>query len=263
MIFVALLVTLRASPAQRTSSQEPFSLSLLGRDLLMHVLPSYEKQEAAQETDKLREQYAVAHLKNRDAQEMLRITFWGERAADDAATLVSHCMRHPLVGMGLHRYTITSVCLAQHPEASLATWTDLMLPRTSRVLVLRFLSPTTFQEASVTQHNGLDFPEPRVVFSQLWSRWRDLRGPPLNLLPSLEQDGCVVADYQLRTHHQGLPSGIQRGWVGWLRYECRISHHESIAAINSLARLACFTGTGFVTEQGMGFTRFVVPEERR
>jgi len=193
------------------------------------------------------------------------VTLWGERASEDAAVFISYLAHHPLLVVGLHHYTVQSVSLSRHPWVSLATWTDLMSPSNDHMLGLRFVTPTMFQEPSVDARPGLDFPEPAVVFSQLLQRWVSLGGPPLtsHLSSFLEGNGCIASDYRLHICHHLLPHGMYTGWVGWVLYACHDQHPESIAAINGLARLACFTGTGFATEHGMGLTRLMHPQERR
>jgi CRISPR/Cas system endoribonuclease Cas6 (RAMP superfamily) len=120
----------------------------------------------------------------------------------------------------------------------------------------------TLHDPTITE--CLTFPEPQAVFSQLLGRWNDLGGPALSdHLPSfLEQGGCVVADYQLHTCHLSWLHERHAGWIGWIRYYCRDLRTESIAAINSLASLANFTGIGFATAHGMGLTRRMPPKER-
>ncbi len=257
MLFIALLMTLHSSSRREAGSQELSFVPLL-RDVLERALSSSQERESIHQ----RPSYSIAHLSSQQELEIVRLALWGERASENAATVISYLTCHPVLVRGLHHSTIQSVCLAPRPWTPLATWTDLMRPRTDRVLELRFLSPMTLRDP--TSAKGLDFPEPQGVFSQLLSRWNDLGGPALSdHLPSfLEQGGCMVADYHLRTCYLSCQDGRHAGWVGWIRYRCRDPHPESIAAINSLSSLACFTGVGVATEHGMGLTRRMSLKER-
>jgi CRISPR-associated endoribonuclease Cas6 len=257
MLFIALLMTLHTSSRREASSQEVSFVPLV-RDVLEQVLSSSQERASRHQ----RPSYSIAHLSSQRELEILRLALWGERASENAATLISYLTCHPGLVSGMHHSTIQSVCLAPRPWTPLATWTDLMRPCTDRVVELRFLSPITFHGPTDTK--GLDFPEPQAVFSQLLGRWNEMRGPALHShLPSfLEQGGCVVADYHLHTRHLSCQDARHAGWVGWIRYRCRDPHPESIAAINSLSSLACFTGVGVATEHGMGLTRRISLKER-
>jgi CRISPR/Cas system endoribonuclease Cas6 (RAMP superfamily) len=257
MLFVMLRIALRPLSKRAMNSQAASTLALMGYDLVARALPSCRGEADAQKIALSQGRpYAVAPLWNREGQAMLHVTLWGDQASEDATALLSYLALHPLLEEGQHRYLIQSVSPLRHAQAALATWADLMVPCNDRVIGLRFVTPTIFQEPPVDEHLDLDFPEPSAVFTQLLQRWVHLGGPSVTgeLHSFLEGSSCVVSNYRLHTRQYRLPGGVQIGWIGWVLYTCRDQHSECTAALHSLARLACFTGAGFATDYGMGLT---------
>jgi CRISPR/Cas system endoribonuclease Cas6 (RAMP superfamily) len=69
----------------------------------------------------------------------------------------------------------------------------------------------------------------------------------------IHASACVVSKYRLRslTREGSLPAPV--GYLGWIEYEC-LKYNQAIASLNALARLAFFTGTGYLTAYGLGST---------
>jgi len=102
--------------------------------------------------------------------------------------------------------------------------------------------------------NALPFPIPQVLFASALRQWRMLDGP---LLPFVGEEiaqaaGCVVSEYRLETAARILAGGSHLGFLGWIEYTCRAPETTAAASLNALARLAFFTGCGYLTEWGMG-----------
>jgi CRISPR-associated endoribonuclease Cas6 len=79
----------------------------------------------------------------------------------------------------------------------------------------------------------------------------------------LEQDGIIIADYDLKTHHVHFTTHEQRGFLGTCIYQLRgsdeqtspespLTLHQQIAL---LAQLAFYSGVGYKTAMGLGQAR--------
>ncbi len=69
---------------------------------------------------------------------------------------------------------------------------------------------------------------------------------------------CVVTEYCLETAESTLEEHSHPGYLGWIEYTCRTQEMTTVASLNALARLAFFTGSGYLTERGMGATAVTV-----
>ncbi len=70
----------------------------------------------------------------------------------------------------------------------------------------------------------------------------------------------MVSRHKLRTVQFRTKERTQIGFVGQVVYECRKKEVECVAALNSLAQLAHFTGVGYQTARGMGAVQVVTSD---
>jgi CRISPR/Cas system endoribonuclease Cas6 (RAMP superfamily) len=109
-------------------------------------------------------------------------------------------------------------------------------------------------------NNALPFPDPPVLFASALRHWRMLDGP---LLPFVGEQvalvaRCVVSEYRLETAERVLAGCSHLGFLGWIEYTCRAREETAVASLNALARLAFFSGCGYLTERGMGVTTVTI-----
>ena len=147
---------------------------------------------------------------------------------------------------------------------------------TSHPLTLDFASLTTFHRLLTTDKKYGEFyaqlPLPHYVFPGLAKRWHELAPPELVSVIQKEQiknyiaeDGIIIDDYQLQTHHVHFTEYVQRGFVGTCRYVMRgpdeATTKESPLTLRQqlqlLSWLAFYTGVGYKPTMGMGQTRLV------
>jgi CRISPR/Cas system endoribonuclease Cas6 (RAMP superfamily) len=157
---------------------------------------------------------------------------------------------------GHGRYEVQAIDLTNPRWAGISTWADLLPRQTERFMHFSFATPLITAEPGRYQtRNVLPFPEPLPLFSSLAQRWQTLGGPTLagSADQLIRASTCVVSKYRLRslTREGSLPTPV--GYLGWIEYEC-LRYHPAIASLNALARLAFFTGTGYLTAYGMGST---------
>jgi CRISPR/Cas system endoribonuclease Cas6 (RAMP superfamily) len=68
--------------------------------------------------------------------------------------------------------------------------------------------------------------------------------------------GCILSEYRLETAESTTQA--HPGFLGWVEYTCRAREIAAIASLNALARLAFFTGSGYLTGLGMGTTAVTI-----
>jgi CRISPR-associated endoribonuclease Cas6 len=67
-----------------------------------------------------------------------------------------------------------------------------------------------------------------------------------------ESKWCMLSEYRLETAENTAQTQAHPGFLGWVEYACRAGEITAIASLNALARLAFFTGSGYLTALGMG-----------
>ncbi len=144
--------------------------------------------------------------------------------------------------------------------------------------------PLTFEFASLTTFHRLltpdkqygehyaQLPLPHYIFPGLAKRWQELAPPELASVIQKErietyiaQEGIIVDDYQLQTHHVHFTEYVQRGFVGTCRYVMRGPDEAPTGGspltirqqLQLLSWLAFYTGVGYKPTMGMGQTRLV------
>ena len=141
-------------------------------------------------------------------------------------------------------------------------------------LALEFASLTTFNRGGAKTraygNHPARLPLPHYVFPGLARRWEELAPPELVSLVQMERieqycqdDGIIIADYDLKPHQLKFTTHVQLGFVGSCKYALR-SPDEPVTdeapltvrqQILLLSQLAFYCGVGYKTAMGMGRTR--------
>jgi CRISPR-associated endoribonuclease Cas6 len=113
-------------------------------------------------------------------------------------------------------------------------------------------------------------PLPQYVFQGLVRRWQELAPPELEGMVKgelieqyIENDGMIINDYALRSHHLCFANHPQRGFLGKCEYAVRgpdekVTGEAALTVrqqLLMLARLAFYCGIGYKTAMGMGQVR--------
>jgi len=149
-------------------------------------------------------------------------------------------------------------------------------PKLSKVqpLILEFASLTTFSRGNINNRLYGNYfarlPWPLYVFTNLARRWQELAPADLtNIIQPerieryIENDGMIIADYDLHPHQVSFTNHMQPGFIGSCTYHLRglddaptddapLSIRQQILL---LAQLAFYTGVGYKTAMGMGRVR--------
>ena len=141
-------------------------------------------------------------------------------------------------------------------------------------LALEFASLTTFNRGSAKTrgygNHAARLPLPHYVFPGLARRWEELAPPELVSLVQMERieqycqdDGIIIADYDLKPHQLKFTTHVQLGFVGSCKYALRgpddpMTDEAPLTVrqqILLLSQLAFYCGVGYKTAMGMGRTR--------
>jgi hypothetical protein len=103
-------------------------------------------------------------------------------------------------------------------------------------------------------------PDPQTLFTSALRHWRLLDGPllPYTGTRMAQVAKCVVSEYRLETADYILAGHAHPGFLGWIEYVCRTRESSVIVSLNALARLAFFSGSGYLTERGLGVTAVMI-----
>ncbi len=147
----------------------------------------------------------------------------------------------------------------------------------SSSLELEFASLTTFSRINQTsQRYGSHYallPLPQYLFLGLAKRWQEIAPPalthmiqPEQIATYIEEEGIVIENYRLQTHHVHFARHPQHGFIGTCRYLLRgPDGPPTVSALTvrqQMFLLACFafyTGVGYKPTMGMGQTRLLLP----
>ncbi len=167
------------------------------------------------------------------------------------------------IRLGMARFAVKQVHTqpTTSPWARVASVASLYERASVRPAVeLEFLSPTAF---SFGGGKSVVLPEPRLVFGSLLSRWRALSPDTLApALPSVVEDGILVARYRLETKTLDYGRYLKTGFVGTCTFEVKQQPPEVVRSLNALADFAFFAGVGYKTTMGMGQVRHLLPTSR-
>ena len=141
-------------------------------------------------------------------------------------------------------------------------------------LALEFASLTTFNRGGAKTraygNHPARLPLPHYVFPGLARRWEELAPPELVSLVQMERieqycqdDGIIIADYDLKPHQLKFTTHVQLGFVGSCKYALRgpdepVTDEAPLTVrqqILLLSQLAFYCGVGYKTAMGMGRTR--------
>jgi CRISPR-associated endoribonuclease Cas6 len=244
MYFVALLLTVRCIEEARTTEYRE------ARDI-HHVFADYQRSHAASHRQ---DDITLSLLRCEPPHALLRLTICGREE-----TPVSAILEKALPSLFQHghgHYEVQAIDLNNPRWAGISTWADLLPQQPERFMHFSFATPLITAEPDRQQNrNVLPFPEPLPLFSSLAQRWQTLGGPTLagSADQLIRASACVVSKYRLRslTRESSLPAPV--GHLGWIEYEC-LRYNPAITSLNALARLAFFTGAGYLTAYGMGST---------
>ncbi|SRR6266568_4548995 len=263
-----LVLLLRVAPHQERAAQSapaPGGASWY-RALLRAIFPKYEETGELRAPCGSSTHITVTPLEGGEGGHRVRIALSGLDALTATHALLSALAERPVLHCERQPYRVLSVSLAGPALSSVSTWADLLAPTPSArpAVCLRFVTPAIFTGPAEGSPLGEFFPQPLQVFSGLLDRWSRLGGPalPPGILRWLQSDACLVSDYRLRAEPiapggaSGSPSACL-GWQGWVAYTCREPQPEFTSSLQSLARLACFTGVGDRTEVGLVMTQIV------
>lgn len=188
---------------------------------------------------------------------LLRLTFLGDEGLACAEAFMKAVFRDNTLRLGAITCNVQLADKGPGAASAMATytWADIVAQEPRARMRIDFVTPTaiTKQDIEGRRFTAL-LPEPADVFGGLERRWQGLQGPslPEGLGRSLKGGGCVLSRYDLHSVEFQTPERTQIGFMGQAVYECRPGHREAALALNSLARLARFSGIGYQTARGMG-----------
>jgi hypothetical protein len=247
MHFLALLLTLHAR------QPDPFHLPFANGGLASAFLQAIRDKDA-----RLREQRLKAALLRGDQEHItLRITCC-DKPGDTVGSIVLQALAlGSILQLPGQEYQVESLDLADSRWTGIATWADILSNAPGVRMHFTFATPlVTSHSAGVQSANALPFPHPEMLFASMLHCWRILDGPclPYSGGQITQMARCVVSEYQLETAGSVHGDHSLPGFLGWIEYACCKRDMTAIASLNALARLAFFTGSGYLTEQGMGAT---------
>ena len=143
-------------------------------------------------------------------------------------------------------------------------------------LRIEFDSLTTFNRSNARSRgygpHYARLPLPQYIFPGLVRRWEDIAPPDLvNVIQKeridqyIQDDGIIITDYDLKTHHVKFTTHVQPGFVGTCKYLLRgpdeatgpdtpLTVRQQIVL---LANLAFYCGIGYKSSMGMGRVRLL------
>lgn len=143
-------------------------------------------------------------------------------------------------------------------------------------LRMEFDSLTTFNRSNAKSRgygpHYARLPLPHYVFPGLVRRWMDIAPPDLVNIVHMERiehylqdDGIIIADYDLHTHHVKFTTHVQVGFIGMCKYQLRGPDEKTTEdapltvrqQILLLSHLAFYCGIGYKTSMGLGRARLV------
>lgn len=176
-----------------------------------------------------------------------------------ASDQLRKAVRHAVAPQSVFRYAgqdcdIESVDVSNDKWAGTASWTDMLHGRLGRRIKFTFKTPLFTSPISGQAGNALPFPDSLPLFIAVHQQWQNLRGPTLPHTGEQAVDlaKCMVAEYHVETVKHTFQDGCFTGYLGWIEYLCLRQDEAAITSLNALARLAFFTGAGYLVERGMG-----------
>jgi hypothetical protein len=251
MYFLALLLTLRA----KGSGQ--FPLLKGGLDAFVPLLQALQDKDAPP----CAESITAALLQSNQRHALVRLTCFGKTGDPPGATPLHVLAAGSVFTFSQWGYEVESVDLTDPLWTGVSAWPDILSAQHGGRMRFTFATPlvTAHQEHGQVG-TALPFPDPQTLFSRTFRRWQECDGPPLPYPgeQAVQAARCVVTRYRLWTVERTLAGSSHLGYLGWIEYTCRTRELAPVVSLNALARLAFFTGSGYLTEHGMGITRIAI-----
>ncbi len=194
--------------------------------------------------------------------------------------------QEPFMRIGKQFFSLQEVVISNDDPSGWAGFTSFTtLVEKAKTLKLGATEPLTLEFATLTSFNRSNarnkaygvhharLPLPQYIFPGLARRWSELAPPELASLVQedaieqyIQEDGMIVADYDLKTHLVRFTTHEQPGFVGMCTYHLRKGSNEVTTPetpltvrqqILLLAQLAFYCGIGHKASMGLGRTRVV------
>ena len=205
------------------------------------------------------------------------------KALTDFNTQKHGASKPPFMQIGKQSFLLEEVIIDLDEPSGWTGYTSLTdLVEKAKLLKLGKVEPLALEFASLTTFNRggaktraygnhpARLPLPHYVFPGLARRWEELAPPELVSLVQMERieqycqdDGIIIADYDLKPHQLKFTTHVQLGFVGSCKYALRgpddLVTDESPLTVRQqillLSQLAFYCGVGYKTAMGMGRTR--------
>jgi CRISPR/Cas system endoribonuclease Cas6 (RAMP superfamily) len=194
--------------------------------------------------------------------------------------------QEPFMRIGKQFFSLQEVVISNDDPSGWAGFTSFTtLAEKAKTLKLGATEPLTLEFATLTSFNRNNarnkaygvhqarLPLPLYIFPGLARRWSELAPPELASLVQedaieqyIQEDGMIVADYDLKTHLVRFTTHEQTGFVGTCTFHLRRGHNEAATLetpltvrqqILLLAQLAFYCGVGHKASMGLGRARVV------
>ena len=194
--------------------------------------------------------------------------------------------QEPFMRIGKQFFSLQEVVISNDDPSGWAGFTSFTtLVEKAKTLRLGASEPLTLEFATLTSFNrsnarnkayGVNYarlPLPQYIFPGLARRWSELAPPELAGLVQedaieqyIQEDGMIVADYDLKTHLVRFTTHEQPGFVGTCTYHLRRGLNEATTLetplsvrkqILLLAQLAFYCGVGHKASMGLGKVRSI------
>ena len=247
MYFLALLLTLR------TRESCSFSLPLENAEMPSSLFLQADQTDALQRRKGMR----VALIWHDHSHARLRLACLNMARGALRKAVQQAIAPGPVLHYAGQDCEVESVDLSNTRWAGTASWPDIVNGRPGKRMKFVFTTPLFTSPRDDRQRNtALPFPDPLTLFTAVQQQWQSLNGPmlPYSGEQAVHLAKCMVTEYHLETVKRVFPDGCSIGYLGWIEYTCLFQEEAAIASLNALARLAFFTGSGYLTERGMGVT---------
>src|SRR2546421_226826 len=207
------------------------------------------------------------------------------KALTDFNTQKHGASKPPFMQIGKQSFLLEEVIIDLDEPSGWTGYTSLTdLVEKAKLLKLGKVEPLALEFASLTTFNRggaktraygnhpARLPLPHYVFPGLARRWEELAPPELVSLVQRERieqycqdDGIIIADYDLKPHQLKFTTHVQLGFVGSCKYALRgpdepVTDEAPLTVrqqILLLSQLAFYCGVGYKTAMGMGRTRSI------
>ena len=209
----------------------------------------------------LEEHLRVALLWSDQAYAHVQLTCFSKGGGSSGSTVLQALAPGSALQCAGQDYEVASVDLTNTTWTGVGTWSDMLSQPPGVRMRFAFATPlVTCNPEHRQASNALPFPDPHTFFTSSMRHWRLLDGPllPYSGEQMTQAARCVVSEYRLETAESVLAGRLHLGFLGWIEYVCRYQEKTVVASLNALARLAFFSGSGYLTECGMGVTAVTI-----